>query len=101
MHSIDDLTEPIVGLVHRELTRSADDLVVSLEPYTPGARKPEFRRITHQRMQNSRRALERFVDPDTAFGLDALIEGLFIHTSLDQSARPRAGTARAVRRALA
>lgn len=99
--STDDLVEAIVDLVHWELVRSPDDLVLSLELYTLAARKPDFRRITHQWMLNSRTALERFVDADTAFDLDALIEGLFIHTSLDQAARPRSSTERAVRRLLA
>ncbi len=98
--SIDDLIGAIVDLVHRELVKSPDDLVLSLELYTLAARKPEFRSITHQWMRNSRSALERFIDADTAFDLDALIEGLFIHTSLDQPVRQRASTERAVRRLL-
>lgn len=73
---------------------------VLLGAFTLAARKPEFRSIAHRWMQNSRSALGRFVDPETAFDLDALIEGLFIHTSLDQPARPRASTERAVRRQL-
>jgi DNA-binding transcriptional regulator YbjK len=99
--SIDDLVEAIVDLGHRELVKSPDDLVLSLELYTLAARKPEFRRITHQWMRNSRSALEKFVDADIAFDLDALIEGLFIHTSLDTPARPRSSTERAIRRLLA
>ncbi|WP_294567523.1 TetR/AcrR family transcriptional regulator [uncultured Arthrobacter sp.] len=99
-HSIDDLIGAVADLVHRDLVQSPEDLVLSLELYTLAARQPEFRRITHRWMRNSRSALERFVDSETAFDLDALIEGLFIHTSLDQTARPRADTERAVRRLL-
>lgn len=98
--SIDDLVEAIVDLVHQKLIQSPDDLVLSLELYTLAARKPEFRRITHRWMRNSRSALEKFVDADIAFDLDALIEGLFIHTSLDQPTRSRSSTERAVRRLL-
>lgn len=100
-HSIDDLIGAIVNLVHRELNGAPDDLVLSLEFYTLAARKPEFGRVIHQWKQNSRSALEWFVDPDTGFDLDALIEGLFIHPSLGQPARPRASTECAVRQLLA
>ena len=44
--------------------------------------------------------LERLVDARTAYELDALIEGLFIHTSLDSIPRSRAVTRDAVRRIL-
>jgi TetR/AcrR family transcriptional regulator, regulator of biofilm formation and stress response len=40
--------------------------------------------------------LERFVDPDTARGLDALIEGLVMHRMLSTAPFPRAVTRAAV-----
>ncbi|MBG6218905.1 DNA-binding transcriptional regulator YbjK [Arthrobacter sp. CAN_A6] len=98
--SLEDLVAAIVDLVHHDLGKAPDDLVLILELYTLAARVPAFRQITHDWMQQSRQALERFVDTDTAYDVDALIEGLFIHTSLDQPTRSRASTERAVRRFL-
>jgi len=44
--------------------------------------------------------LERFVDPTTARGLDALIEGLVMHESLSTSTLSREEIRGIVRRAL-
>ncbi len=72
----------------------------TLELYTLAARQPAFRQITQDWMRRSRQALERLVDARTAHQLDALIEGLFIHISLDPTPRSRAVTRDAVRRIL-
>jgi TetR/AcrR family transcriptional regulator, regulator of biofilm formation and stress response len=98
--SLDALPEAVVHLVHDDLTAGSDDLVLSLELYTLAARQPAFRQITHDWMRRSRQALERLVDAKTAHELDALIEGLFIHISLDPTPRSRSVTRDAVRRLL-
>jgi DNA-binding transcriptional regulator YbjK len=41
-------------------------------------------------MRTSRAVLERFVDPTTARGVDALIEGLVMHKTLSTATMPRA-----------
>ncbi|MBM7116251.1 TetR/AcrR family transcriptional regulator [Archangium primigenium] len=97
---LDALAETVVQLVHEDLAASPEDLVISLELYTLAARQPAFRQLTHDWMRQSRQALERLVDARTAYELDALIEGLFIHTSLDSIPRSRAVTRDAVRRIL-
>jgi len=94
------LVAAIVHLVHDDLAAGPDDLVLTLELYTLAARKPAFRQITHDWMRRSRAALERHVDARMAHELDALIEGLFIHVSLDPAPRSRAVTRDAVRRLL-
>jgi DNA-binding transcriptional regulator YbjK len=38
-----------------------------------------------QWMDNSHRALQRFFDPLTARALDALVEGIGIHNSIDRA----------------
>lgn len=98
--STEDLVTATVDLVHHKLGEAPDDLVLTLELYTLAARNPAFRQITHDWMKSSRTSLEAHVDPGTAFELDALIEGLFIHVSLDQRERSRESTGRAVRRFL-
>ena len=96
----DQLVAAIADLVHHGLSESPEDVVLTLELYTLAARKPDFRRITHDWMGQSRAVLERHMDATAASEVDALIEGLFIHVSLDQQPRSRAGTERAVRRFL-
>lgn len=51
------------------------------------AREPRFRQVTAAWMERSRAALEQHFDPATARRLEALIEGLTIHRSLDAVAR--------------
>lgn len=97
---LDALVETVVQLLHDDLTVSQNDLVIALELYTLAARQPAFRQLTHDWMRRSRQALERLVDARTAYELDALIEGLLIHISLDKTPRSRDVTRDAVRRLL-
>jgi len=52
-------------------------------------------------MRTSRAVLERFVDPATARGVDALIEGLVMHKTLSTSPLPREQIRSIVARAVA
>jgi len=63
-------------------------------------RDPDLRVVTETWMSASRAVLERFVDPTTARGLDALIEGLVMHKSLSTSPLPREEILSIVHRAL-
>jgi DNA-binding transcriptional regulator YbjK len=74
--------EAVVELVCADLLGSERDLVLSVELYVAAARKPALRAVTQAWMGRSRRALERHFDPTTARELDALIEGLVLHSAL-------------------
>ncbi|GAA2271395.1 TetR family transcriptional regulator [Glycomyces scopariae] len=88
----------IVGIV----TAPADprNLVLAHELYTLAAREPAFRDLTNEWMARSRASLERHFDPEAARMVDALIEGLTIHASLDTEPQDPAVAAEAVRRIL-
>ncbi|WP_437333300.1 TetR/AcrR family transcriptional regulator [Sorangium sp. So ce394] len=65
-----------------DLLGSPRDLVLSVELYVAAARRPALRAVTQAWMLRSRRALELHFDPVTARELDALIEGLVLHSAL-------------------
>ncbi|MEV6600894.1 TetR family transcriptional regulator [Actinoplanes sp. NPDC051346] len=78
----DAATEAVIALVCDDLFGSQDDLVLTVELYVAAARNPALRTVTQAWMQRSRQALERHFDPTTARELDALIEGLTLHSAL-------------------
>ena len=55
---------------------------MAYELYLAALRDPALRAVTEAWMRTSRTVLERFVDPVTARGVDALIEGLVMHRML-------------------
>ena len=57
-------------------------LVLAVELYVAAARRPRLRAVTQGWMDRSRRALELHFDPVTARELDALVEGLVLHSAL-------------------
>ncbi len=75
---LDHLAEHLTG----DLLGSARDLVLMVELYVAAARNPALRAVTQDWMARSRRSLERHFDPMTARGLDALVEGLVLHSAL-------------------
>lgn len=90
--------EAVVEIILGDVFRSTRELVISHELYTLAARNPAYRVTTTAWMKRSRAALERHFDPETARILDALIEGLSIHRSLDDHPRDAAEVAVAVER---
>ncbi|WP_119726755.1 TetR/AcrR family transcriptional regulator [Thermomonospora amylolytica] len=74
--------EAVITLVSDDLLGSRHDLVLTVELYVAAARNPALRAVTQAWMQRSRRALERHFDATTARELDALIEGLVLHSAL-------------------
>ncbi|WP_437672483.1 TetR/AcrR family transcriptional regulator [Sorangium sp. So ce131] len=74
--------EFLVEHLSADLLGSARDLVLSVELYVAAARRPALRAVTQAWMLRSRRALELHFDPVTARELDALIEGLVLHSAL-------------------
>jgi TetR/AcrR family transcriptional regulator, regulator of biofilm formation and stress response len=82
----DEAIEAVITLVSEDVFGSPRDLVLTVELYAAAARHPALRTVTQAWMERSRRALERHFDPATAREVDALIEGLTLHSSL--STRP-------------
>jgi TetR/AcrR family transcriptional regulator, regulator of biofilm formation and stress response len=82
VHTHEALIEAITDLIHGDADADADDWAVAYELYLAALRDPALRTITETWMRASRAVLERFVDPTTARGVDALIEGLVMHKTL-------------------
>jgi DNA-binding transcriptional regulator YbjK len=78
----DAAVEAVITLVSDDLLGSGHDLVLTVELYVAAARNPALKAVTQAWMRRSRRALERPFDPTTARELDALIEGLVLHSAL-------------------
>ncbi|GIH20814.1 TetR/AcrR family transcriptional regulator [Rugosimonospora africana] len=97
----DELIEAITDMVHGNVGADAGEWTVSYELYLAALRDPALRTVTEEWMRTSRTVLERYVDPDTARGLDALIEGLVMHRMLSTAPFPRHITRAAVARAVA
>ena len=88
----------VVAIILEDVFGDLRDLVLTHELYTLAAREPAYRSITAAWMARSRAALERHFDPETARLLDALIEGLTIHRSLDVDPHDPGEVVRAVQR---
>lgn len=76
----------------------SDEQIVLYELYTLAARDPSFRDITERWMARSRAALELHFDPLTARLMDALIEGLAVHRTLDRDPAEAAHLIEGIRR---
>lgn len=77
-----DLVQAITTLIHGNLGSSEADSIITFELYLAALRNPQLRSITQSWMAASQAVLERFMDRTTAQGVDALIEGLIVHTIL-------------------
>lgn len=77
-----EFVEAVTDLIHGAAGADARDWAVAYELYLAALRDPALRDITESWMRRSRAVLERFVDPATARGVDALIEGLVMHRTL-------------------
>jgi DNA-binding transcriptional regulator YbjK len=97
----EEAADAVVGLISGPTLNSSETLLASLELYALAARRPEFRAITDAWMARSRKALHAHFDPETAFMLDALIEGTTLHRALSLDPMPvrtvRAAVERIVR----
>jgi TetR/AcrR family transcriptional regulator, regulator of biofilm formation and stress response len=98
--SAEELVAAVVDLVHGAVGADADEWAVTYELYLAALRDPALRTVTERWMRASRSVLERFVDPDTARALDALIEGLVMHRMLSTAPSTRQQTRLAVTRIL-
>jgi DNA-binding transcriptional regulator YbjK len=102
VQGVDDVVEAVTDLVHGDAGADPRDWAIAYELYLAALRDPALRTVTESWMRRSRSVLERFVDPTTARGVDALIEGLVMHKILSTDPVSREQTreiiARAVRR---
>ncbi|WP_433213411.1 TetR/AcrR family transcriptional regulator [Dactylosporangium sp. CS-047395] len=78
----EELVEAVTDLIDGDAGAGASDWAIAYELYLAALREPALREVTEAWMRTSRAVLERFVDPTTARGIDALIEGLVMHKTL-------------------
>ncbi len=96
----DAAVEAVITLVSEDLVGSQHDLVLTVELYVAAARNAVLKAVTQAWMQRSRQALERHFDPTTARELDALIEGLTLHSALSTDPMTAAQVRHAIERYL-
>ncbi|WP_298802598.1 TetR family transcriptional regulator C-terminal domain-containing protein [uncultured Pseudokineococcus sp.] len=94
------LVDAVTDLVMGDAGAGAADWSVTYELYLEALKDPALREVTEGWMATSRRVLERVVDPATARGLDALVEGLVMHRLLSTAPMGRDVVREAVRRAV-
>lgn len=94
----DSVQAAVVAIVVDEVLADQRDIVLTHELYTLARRDEAYRDITSRWMAASRAVLEHHFDQETARLLDALIEGLTIHRSLDAEPQDADQVARAIRR---
>jgi DNA-binding transcriptional regulator YbjK len=82
VRSRDQLVDAVTALIAGDAGASPEDWAIAYELYLAALRDPALRGVTDSWMRTSRAVLERFVDPVTARGVDALIEGLVMHKML-------------------
>jgi DNA-binding transcriptional regulator YbjK len=92
--------DAVTGLIHADADADDRDWAVAYELYLAAMRDPALRTVTESWMRRSRSVLERFVDPTTARGLDALIEGLVMHKVLSTGPVSREQTREIIARAV-
>ena len=94
------LVRALVDVIGLDVYPDPRDLVLTHELYVLAARRPEFRTLTSAWMKQSRVALERHLDPETAGLMEAVIEGVTIHRALEDQEKGRLDPEVAVRRVL-
>lgn len=98
VHSRVELIGAIADLVHH--SDAERDSAISFELYLAAVHDPSLRSITQSWMETSAGVLHRYLDPVTARGIDALIEGLIIHSILSTAPVDRSDTVTYIDRAL-
>lgn len=81
--SREEAEEAVLGIIIGDPGTNERNLLLSYELYAFAARHPPLRSVMRDWMAMSQHALRRHFDQDTARALDALIEGLMIHRSVD------------------
>jgi len=75
----------VIDIIANQIWAEPRTLLLSYELYAFAARHPPVSAVMQNWMDSSRAALGRFFDPLTARALDALIEGIGIHNSIDRA----------------
>jgi DNA-binding transcriptional regulator YbjK len=75
----------VIDIIANQMWAEPRTLLLSYELYAFAARHPAVGDVMQQWMDSSRDALGRFFDPLTARAIDALIEGVGIHNSIDRA----------------
>ena len=94
------LIDAVTDLIHGDAGADPREWAVAYELYLAALRDPALRTVTEAWMRRSRAVLERFVDPVTARGVDAMIEGMVMHLTLSTATFDRADTREIVARLL-
>ncbi|KAB1070044.1 TetR/AcrR family transcriptional regulator [Methylobacterium planeticum] len=81
--NLDEACEAVVDLILDESWATPRTMLLSYELYAFAARNPPLRRVMQDWMAKSRAALAQHFTPGSAKALDAMIEGLSIHRSVD------------------
>ncbi|WP_030440720.1 TetR/AcrR family transcriptional regulator [Actinoplanes subtropicus] len=92
--------DAVTDLIHGDAGVDPREWAVAYELYLAALRDPALRTVTEAWMRRSRAVLERFVDPVTARGVDAMIEGMVMHLTLSTATFDRADTREIVSRLL-
>jgi DNA-binding transcriptional regulator YbjK len=79
----EEAVDAVIDIIADSVWAEPRTLLLSYELYAFAARHPPVSAVMQQWMESSRIALGRFFDPLTARALDALIEGIGIHNSID------------------
>jgi DNA-binding transcriptional regulator YbjK len=85
----EQFVDAVTDLITGDAGADTHDWAVAYELYLAALRDPALREVTETWMRTSRTVLERFVEPATARGVDALIEGLTMHKILSTTPYPR------------
>lgn len=88
----EQLIDAVTDLIHGDAGGDRRDWAVAYELYLAALRNPALRTVTESWMRRSRAVLQRFIDPVTARGVDALIEGLVMHMTLSTATFSHADT---------
>ena len=75
----------VIDIIANQVWAEPRTLLLSYELYAFAARHPPVGAVMQRWMDSSRESLGRFFDPLTARALDALIEGIGIHNSIDRA----------------
>jgi DNA-binding transcriptional regulator YbjK len=100
VRSTEDVVEAVTDLIHGDAGADDRDWAVAYELVLAALRDPALRTVTESWMHRSRSVLQRFVDPTTSRGVDALIEGLVMHKLLSTGPVSRVQTREIIARAL-
>jgi DNA-binding transcriptional regulator YbjK len=96
VRTLEEFVDAVTDLIDGLAGDDPADWAVAYELYLAALREPALRSVTELWMRTSRSVLERFVDPITARGVDALIEGIVMHKTLSTTGGATRGEIRTI-----